>query len=147
MMGFGIEQRTSGPITFGDPARMSIDRMSRDELVDHVRYLENEVGLSRAATEISAVSRALKINKRRTLLLLALYNAKGRILSASQLIDAMESEGELSGKTVGVAICEMRKVIGFNAIINHLALGYSISESGRKLVDDAKVGSREVARA
>ncbi|EJL36573.1 response regulator with CheY-like receiver domain and winged-helix DNA-binding domain [Caulobacter sp. AP07] len=72
--------------------------------------------------------------------LAALYQAGGRILSRDYLLDEVLPRGSAdacSSKHLDVVICKIRRAAGFDAIQTHPGLGYSITDLGRLVCDEA----------
>lgn len=60
-----------------------------EELEERVAWLESELGLQRNETRVAKVATALRVNPQAARLVLALYDAKGRVVTKHQLWEAI----------------------------------------------------------
>lgn len=100
-------------------------------------YLESELGLQVARTEVDSVSRGLKVSRSQARILIALYRTR-RVLSELELQDAAVArvgcEDADRFHVVQVHICKIRPRLGKDAVLTSRGLGYRLGESGRALL-------------
>ncbi|HWE98844.1 MAG TPA: winged helix-turn-helix domain-containing protein [Caulobacteraceae bacterium] len=106
----------------------------REDLIDRILWLESEVGFSLSSHERARIADKLRLTPKHTRLLLALYRARGRVLSVAQLIDTTDCETE-SRKAIVIMVCHIRDAHGDDVIRTHPTLGYSITAKGIALVE------------
>lgn len=96
-------------------------------------YLERELGLQIARTEVDDVVRGLGVSVSQARLLIALYRAKGRVLSLLDLEEAAPSRtgSDERGDIVRVHVHHIRKRLVADAILSCGGLGYRLGEPGR----------------
>lgn len=98
-----------------------------DEMAERVAFLEAELGLRITAGEIEAVRVGFGLRPGAVHLVLALYAAKGAVVSVPQLEDAVPPKDharERVAKIIDVYVCGVRKVAGKDFIRTAWAQGY-----------------------
>lgn len=101
------------------------------QLEEEVAYLREELGLSQAATKITAFRGALGLTPYEARMTIALHAAYPRVMSKAALFDAMEgSRSEVCIKIVDVYICKLRQKLGAGSITTAWGVGYALSEAG-----------------
>ncbi len=111
-----------------------VTRERFEALEAEVAYLRSELGLDLNEERIAFFCDRLNLMPTAGRMLDALYQAKGRPLSIQRLLDAMNSADE-TGKGVGVRVCHIRKVLGFEAIATRWSRGYSLTPAGMQRVN------------
>lgn len=112
-------------------------------MAEEIAYLKSELGLSDKTTRSAVVQLAFSITAQEARALIALADAKGRVLTHNQLEDAMErsSGGELV-KITGVYVSRLRKALGsFDAIETVWGQGYRITPIGLAKVNTIGAGA------
>lgn len=113
------------------------DRCARLEervagLEDEVAYLRSEMGLSVSATRVGLVRAALKLRPGCCKMLLAMFDAKGRVLNRFQLAEAhAHPNGGDTLRAVNVHMCLIRKRLGQESIEGVWGVGYRLTDAGR----------------
>ncbi len=87
------------------------------ELAERVAWLESELGIQRAETRVTKVATALRVNPQAARIILALYDAKGRVVTNMQLWDAIPQvrdphfDDERAPKLLDVVIWKARQAL------------------------------------
>lgn len=116
------------------------------ELEEEVAYLRSELGLTHSAGREANFRKSLGITAQESRFLMALYDARGRMLLKTQLEDAIKRgfDGKAQ-KVVDVYACRVRKRIGFDAIETVWGSGYRITPKGIAIVEAIEPKERAAA--
>ena len=108
----------------------------RDELEALVAYYKSELGLVTEATQVAKVRLKCNATNSEARVLLALYGAKGRILSQDALFEIIPhvKDGENSG-AIRMHVRALRRKIGPEVVTTTPGLGYQIGQLGRETVE------------
>lgn len=120
-----------------------------DVLEEEIAYLRSELGLQTELTMKRGLSRSLGLSPGELSLALALYRAKGRVVTSSFLEEILPdprgNAGERTLKLVQVYVCRLRRTLGFDAIDTIWGQGYQLMPKGREIIREALEGPRQVA--
>jgi len=107
-------------------------------LRDEVAELRKALGLSGRLTDQRAIERAFGLSRQRARLLLALYDAGGKVVPRATLDSVVLGAGayEDGSDNLKVIVCFVRRVLGAD-IIDTAEGGYALSRAGRALVASA----------
>lgn len=112
----------------------SPELMTREELEEEVAYLRGELGMTRNAAVEGILRSAFKIAPSEVTLLLALYRARGKVLSREQLNEAVPPKWsrveDRASNLISVWVCRLRKKIGSDAIENQWDGKYALTATG-----------------
>lgn len=113
-----------------------------EDLEAEIAYLRSELGLSVDATRVARLTDHLRSFRYAHLrgrtgvarLLLALYDAHGRVLTRPQLLDAIPpasgDEDTRSTQLIDALVWGARSALGKDAIVNLWGCGYALSPEG-----------------
>ncbi len=101
------------------------------ELREQLREAQRELGLRRRDGAIGALMHRLGVRPIHALLLIDMYEAKGRCISKDTLIENAAVKNECSLKT---HVCLLRSIIGDDAIVTYPTRGYGLSPIGMSRV-------------
>lgn len=110
------------------------------DLERRIRQMEAERRRDRGVEIISALATRLNLTEQPARILAALYQANGRVLGRDFLLDEVLPVARVEvrgGKCLDVLIWNIRRTAGFSAIQTHPGLGYSITDLGRLICDEA----------
>lgn len=114
-----------------------------EDLEEEVAYLKSELGLQEDAEAYRRLRAAMKAaagNSGRFQavgLVLALYHAKGRVLSRYQLLEVCPSPSgkeDRDATIINVWVHQVRKALGSGVIENVWGRGYRLTDLGRQVV-------------
>ncbi len=112
-----------------------------EELREEIRFLKRQVDVEVVASQIDRFMGAFGAPPASAMILSALYNAKGRVLSRTQLDEAAPATrvdpDQRDLKIIDVRISRLRKKLGEHAIQNVWGRGYYLTEIGRLQVEEA----------
>lgn len=120
--------------------RKSPDLMSHEELASEVQYLRGELYLDGLQNEVSRIMQAFRVTPNGARLCLALFRAKGGVVSRLRLYEAMVHQGDGAldpEKMTDVYICRVRKAFPAGSIQTAWGVGYSLSPVGLAVVGAA----------
>lgn len=111
-------------------------------LAEQLAELKRELDQQRATRLDRAhlLAKRFGLPRQEGIILAALYHARGRVLSSDQLDEALpEAEDGLvrTRQNIHVRICNIRRKTGFAAIDTHHGVGWSITDLGRLVCDEA----------
>lgn len=107
-----------------------------EELKERVAWLESELGVQVNTSDAITICRELKIRPQAGQIVLALYRAKGRLVSNLQLWDAIPQvvspkfDDDRSYKMLDVQVCNARKGLGDGMIETVWGKGKALSPAG-----------------
>lgn len=112
------------------------------ELAEQLADLKAEVARARAGRYDQAhrIGEHFGLARQDATALAALYNAEGRILTKDQVDEALPETADGLARTwarLDVLIHHIRQKTGYAAITTHRTIGWSITDAGRQLVDQA----------
>lgn len=111
-------------------------------LAEQLAELKAEMAAARAGRldEAYRISQHFGLPRQPAIVLAALYNARGRILTKEQVDEALPEAVDgmaRSWPNLNVTIHHIRQKTGYSAIATARGLGWSITDLGRLLVDEA----------
>lgn len=119
-----------------------------EELEERVAWLESELGIQRDATDYARLRIAMKraspagaggwSRRSGVLLVMALLQANGRVMSRLQLLEAIppadRGDDDRSPKIIDVWVCCARRAFGADLIDTVMGRGYRLSEVGSERI-------------
>lgn len=111
-----------------------------EELREEIRFLKRQLGVEQRERQLDRLKRHFRIPVGDTLILAALANANGRILSQDHLdnlVPHLSAGDDRDPKHVAIRICRLRKILGSEAIEHHRGRGYFLTNLGRLQVEEA----------
>jgi DNA-binding response OmpR family regulator len=110
-----------------------------EELEEEVAYLRSEMGLQLSAEKFQRLRGRLRLAPGAINFLLVLYQAKGRMVSKLQALDALPSpvrdRDDRNTQLIGVYASHVRRALGHDAISNGWGRGYAMTPAGLARVD------------
>ena len=113
--------------------------MSRADLEAEVHYLRGELGLVHDQGKVWRLQSVHGITGAEARTLLALYRAKGRVMTVRQILDAVSPDGssDVNSNNVAVWLSRVRKRVGDGWTASHWGRGYSMTTAGLAAVREA----------
>lgn len=103
------------------------------DLEEEVAFYRRELGVAENNSQVNAVA-GLGLTQQEARLAVVLFQAKGRVLTREQLLEAISTGGSPSG--VSTVLSVVRSVIGRAAIETVQGVGYRITPAGQKIIGD-----------
>lgn len=107
-----------------------------EELAERVAWLEGELGAQLSGGQVNDIRRALNIRPQTAQMILALYRAKGRMMSNLQLWETIpqvknpHADDDRNFKAVDVQICNARRALGPGMIDTLWGRGRALTPAG-----------------
>lgn len=109
-----------------------------DVLEEEVAFLKSELGLQAAADRVHTLRRELRMRPGVAALVLRLYDAKGRLVTKAQCVEAIPAvwadREERSDTINNVYVSHARQALGKTAIETCWGEGFRMTETGRAKV-------------
>lgn len=107
------------------------------ELEDRIADLEVELGMRQDVREVDRLAKALRLKATAVHLLLCLRDAKGRVVPAWALEQALPKKDRAKEReydNAKVHVCHIRKALGADAIETSWGRGYRLTPQGEERV-------------
>lgn len=118
-----------------------------EDMAERVAWLEGELSLQLSASDVHTLCRRFKMRPQAAQMVLAMYRAKGRVMSNLQLWETMPQvrdprrDDDRDFKMLDVQICSARKALGADAIETAWGKGRALSPVGMERVAAALGGA------
>lgn len=113
------------------------------ELRERIAYLESELNIQADDTEFARVKSAFRLEPMGTRIVLALWKARGDVVSRWRLEELIRGDNDCSEGLLKVHVSRVRKRMGAEAVLTVWGRGYQLSDEAMGRVDAAVNGGRE----
>lgn len=113
------------------------------ELRERIAYLESELRIQADDTEFARVKSAFRLEPMSTRIVLALWKARGDVVSRWRLEELIRGDNDCSEGLLKVHVSRVRKRMGADAVENVWGRGYRLSDEAIGRVAGAINGGSE----
>lgn len=113
------------------------------ELRERIAYLESELNIQADDTEFARVKSAFRLEPMGTRIVLALWKARGDVVSRWRLEELIRGDNDCSEGLLKVHVSRVRKRMGAEAVLTVWGRGYQLSDKAMGRVEAAVNGGSE----